>query len=350
MSDTLHLLSARDIPRLLSFVVPVFNEEEVIPLLAEKMQDLIRQLPCSAEVIFVNDGSTDGTVSQLRGLALGDPHFKVLCLARNFGHQAAATAGLDFARGDAVILMDADLQDPPELAFEMLSNYQKGYDVVYAQRVRREGESIFKRWSAWLFYRLMELLVYKDLPPDVGDFRLISRRCLDALKSLRETHRFLRGMVSWVGFPQTAVPFVRPPRVAGQTKYPLRKMLLFAWTAAVSFSPAPLRISFYTGGLLVSIGIIYGLYAIAEMFLGIALVPGWTSLIVLNCISSGAIMLAIGVLGEYIARIFEESKRRPLYIVSDRYGLDDAWSGDPISTEPNARQIRTARDGDGLPQ
>jgi glycosyltransferase involved in cell wall biosynthesis len=243
-------------------------------------------------------------------------------LARNFGHQVAATAGLDAARGDAIVLMDADLQDPPELVLDMLVQYEKGYDVVYAQRVQRTGETVFKRASAWLFYRMMRTLVYKDLPVDTGDYRLVSRRFLNALRHMRETHRFLRGMVAWVGFPQIAVPFVRAPRAAGETKYPLSKMLRFAWTAAVSFSPAPLRASFLAGFLLIAIGLCYGVYAIVRVVLGLYIVRGWASLILLNCLTAGALMISIGVLGEYVARIFEEIKGRPLYVISDRYNID----------------------------
>ena len=343
MNNTVHLLSPRPLPRLFSFVIPVFNEEELIPQLAARMEKVLGLLPCPAEVLLVNDGSSDGTVGQLRDLSLRDRRFKVLCLARNFGHQAAATAGLDAARGDAIVLMDADLQDPPELALEMLVEYQKGYDVVYGRRIRREGETIFKRFTAWLFYRLTERLVSVDLPRDVGDFRLISRRCLDVLKSMRETHRFLRGMLSWVGFPQTAVCFVRAQRVAGYTKYSFPKMLRFAWTAAVSFSPTPLRLSLYTGALLLSIGTCYTAYGLIELIMGVRLVPGWMSVIVINCLSSGAIMLSIGVLGEYVARIFDENKRRPLYIVSDRYNIDQAGipcaAGEKMETDPPSRNI-----------
>jgi dolichol-phosphate mannosyltransferase len=215
--------------------------------------------------------------------------------------------------------MDADLQDPPELVLDMLAEYQKGYDVVYAQRVRRDGESMFKRWSAWLFYRLMRTLVDRDLPVDVGDYRLVSRRFLDALNQMRETHRFLRGMVSWVGFPQVAVPFVRQPRAAGETKYPLSKMLRFAWTAAVSFSPLPLRLSFLVGGTFFGLGCAYAVYALVRWALGLYLVPGWTSLILVTCLGTGGVMLLIGVLGEYVAMIYEEIKERPLYVVSERF-------------------------------
>jgi dolichol-phosphate mannosyltransferase len=235
--------------------------------------------------------------------------------------------------------MDADLQDPPELILEMIEEYQKGYDVVYAQRTGRVGEGPFKRLTAWLFYRLMKSVVYKDLPPDVGDFRLVSRRCLDALSAMRETHRFLRGMVSWVGFPQTAVRFVRSARVAGETKYPLRRMLLFAWTAALSFSPLPVRISFVLGAMLFSVGGAYAAYALWRVVFGLYIVPGWASLIMMNCLTAGAIMMGLGVIGEYVARIFEEVKNRPLYIVSYRTSFDE--SARPAAVERSQHE-RTA--------
>jgi dolichol-phosphate mannosyltransferase len=290
-----------------------------VSLLFKRLQDLLGQLPCQAQVVMVNDGSSDATIVKLRDIAQADRRFEVLSLARNFGHQLAATAGLDAARGDAIVLMDADLQDPPELVLDMLVEYEKGYDVVYAQRLQRTGESIFKRASAWLFYRLMRALIYKDLPVDTGDYRLVSRRFLDALNHMRETHRFLRGMVAWVGFPQTAVPFVRPPRAAGETKYPLTKMLRFAWTAAISFSPLPLQASFFVGSIFFGIGFVYSLYALAQWLLGAYLVPGWTSVILVTSLGTGGVMILIGVLGEYVARIYEEIKGRPLYVISDKF-------------------------------
>jgi glycosyltransferase involved in cell wall biosynthesis len=319
MSNTQYLLTPRPKPNLISLVVPLYNEEEVVSLLFKRLQDLLGQLPCQAQVVMVNDGSSDATIVKLRDIAQADRRFEVLSLARNFGHQLAATAGLDAARGDAIVLMDADLQDPPELVLDMLVEYEKGYDVVYAQRLQRTGESIFKRASAWLFYRLMRALVYKDLPVDTGDYRLVSRRFLDALNHMRETHRFLRGMVAWVGFPQTAVPFVRPPRAAGETKYPLTKMLRFAWTAAISFSPLPLQASFFVGSIFFGIGFVYSLYALAQWLLGAYLVPGWTSVILVTSLGTGGVMILIGVLGEYVARIYEEIKGRPLYVISDKF-------------------------------
>ena len=235
MSETFHVLVPRDPPPLLSIVIPIYNEQDAIPFLIKKIKELLEHTPSRAEIILVNDGSSDASISLLVDVAAQDRRFKVLSLARNFGHQAAATAGLDAAIGDVVVLMDADLQDPPELVLAMIEEYQKGYDVVYAQRTGREGEGILKRMTAWLFYRLMKSMVYKELPPDVGDFRLVSRRCLDALNAMRETHRFLRGMVSWVGFPQTAVTFVRPARVAGKPS---------TRSAACCFSPGPRRSRF----------------------------------------------------------------------------------------------------------
>ncbi|MEO8661980.1 MAG: glycosyltransferase family 2 protein [Bryobacteraceae bacterium] len=321
MSATQHILAPRPEPSLVSLVIPIYNEEAVIPLLLDRLAELIAHAPFSLEVVFVNDGSSDHSLHLLHQAAQRTSNFRVLALARNFGHQIAATAGLDAARGEAVILMDADLQDPPEIVPEMVRVYREGYDVVAARRITREGESAFKRFTAWLFYRTMRALIYKDLPPDVGDFRLLSRRFLDALGRMRETHRFLRGMTSWLGFPQTTVPFVRALRAAGETKYPLAKMLRFAWTAAISFSPLPLRLSFSIGWILLGFGICYTFYALVEMALGMPLVRGWMSLVVVNCLGSGAIMVAIGVLGEYVGRIFEESKGRPLYIVADEYAL-----------------------------
>jgi glycosyltransferase involved in cell wall biosynthesis len=221
-----------------------------------------------------------------------------------------------------VVIMDADLQDPPELIHTMLHEYEKGYDVVYAQRRSRAGEGPIKRLCAWGFYRMMRWLVHSDLPVDVGDFRLLSRACLDALRSMRETHRFLRGMVAWTGFAQTAVLFDRAPRCAGRTSYSPRKMLQFAWTAAVSFSPAPLRVSLAAGVLLALLGISDGVYAVVGKVLGHPLVPGWASIMAALCLIGGGILLSIGILGEYIGRIFEEVKGRPLYFVSYRANLD----------------------------
>jgi dolichol-phosphate mannosyltransferase len=277
----------------------------------------MNSLAATVELILVNDGSSDRSVEILLEWVEDDERVTLLNLARNFGHQAAVTAGLDHATGDAVIIMDADLQDPPEVVHDMLVEYCRGYDVVYGKRVARMGESRFKRWSAWAFYRVMRVLIDRALPADAGDFRLVSRRCLNAVTAMRETHRFLRGMISWVGFPQTAVTYVREPRAAGTTKYPIWKMLKFAWTAAISFSPLPLRLSFALGMLLALVGITQAVNAVIRTALGLYTVPGWTSLMVVVCLIGSAILISIGVLGEYVGRIFEESKGRPIYIVAD---------------------------------
>jgi len=318
MPATRHLLHPRPDPALLSLIIPAYNEEAVVPLLRDRLKTFIDTLACDVEVLIIDDGSSDRTLELLLDWSRADERIKVLGLARNFGHQAAVTAGLDAAAGDAAVIMDADLQDPLEAINDMIERYRQGYDVVYGQRISRDGETLFKRATAWLFYRFMRYFIHKDLPPDAGDFRLISRPCLDALKSMRETHRFLRGMTAWVGFPQTAVKYHRQPRAAGQTKYPFWKMARFAWTAAVSFSPAPLRLSL-AGGMTVALASLgYLLYAIVRALFWRDTEKGWPSLVAVVCFIGGAILVSIGILGEYIGRIFEESKGRPLYIISER--------------------------------
>jgi dolichol-phosphate mannosyltransferase len=308
-------VQSRPAPRLLSIVIPFFNEEAVIPHLRERLAQFLPQLPCAVELLLVNDGSQDGTLAALHGWAARNPNVIVVSLSRNFGHQAASTAGLDHVHGDAIVLMDADLQDPPELIIRMIAEYQNGFDVIYAQRESRMGESLSKRVTAWLYYRLMRLSGCRNLPPDTGDFRLISASCLQALRRMRETHRFLRGMVAWVGFPQTAVRFVRPPRVAGETKYNLIRMLRFAWTGAMSFSPMPLRIVFGLGIGVAAAAMFIGLYAVGSMLLHYYVIPGWTSIMFTLCLVGSFILIGLGMVGEYVAKIFEEIKDRPLYIV-----------------------------------
>ncbi|MCC6423051.1 MAG: glycosyltransferase family 2 protein [Phycisphaerales bacterium] len=320
MPQTYHHLTPRPTPSLLSIVIPAYNEQEVIPHLRPRLEAFLKTLPCAVEVLFVNDGSSDRTLELLMDWASVDSRIKVAALARNFGHQAAVTAGLDLAVGDAVVVMDADLQDPPEVVLEMIREYGRGYDVVYGQRASRQNESAFKRLTAWGFYRFMRRFIHPDLPADTGDFRLVSRECLDALKAMRETHRFLRGMVAWVGFPQTAVRFDRPARAAGSTKYPLSKMIRFAWTAAVSFSPLPLRLSLGLGIITASLGVIVSIIAVVSKLTGHT-TAGWTSQVILVCMVGGAILVSNGILGEYIGRIFEQSKGRPLYIVSRTMNL-----------------------------
>ena len=337
---TRHLLQARRPPKLLSIVIPIYNEEEALPFLRQRLTAFVDGLASRTEIILVNDGSSDESVELLVEWANADARVRVYNLARNFGHQAAVTAGLDQSSGDAVVVMDADLQDPPEVVSAMLDEYCKGYDVVYGRRISRAGESAFKRISAWIFYRAMRLLVHRDLPPDAGDFRLVSRPCLDAVLAMRETHRFLRGMIAWVGFPLTSVAYARDIRVAGQTKYPLSKMLRLAWTAAVSFSPTPLRLSFWLGFLIAAIGMVEAANAVIRSILGLYVVPGWSSVIVVTCLVGGSILISIGMLGEYIGRIFEAIKGRPLYLIASRITREEKVTTAPVyEIDPVPQQL-----------
>ncbi|MDR3636993.1 MAG: glycosyltransferase family 2 protein [Isosphaeraceae bacterium] len=302
---------------LLSLVIPVYNEEEALPSLLRALRPVLDGLGCEYEILFVDDGSRDGTRLLLDAEAAADPRVKVLGFSRNFGHQAAITAGLDFAAGDAVVVMDADLQDPPALLPEMVALYERGYDVVSAQRVDREGESVFKRGTAALFYGLMQRAVDERLRPQVGDFRLFSRAAVVALRGFREQHRFLRGLVAWLGLKEAILPFRRPPRVAGTTKYPAWKMARFAWTAVSSFSALPLKLSLGGGLLLSGLGLAYSVFVVYETVVLGTTVRGWSSLVCLQLLFSGATLTAVGLVGDYVARIYEEVKGRPLYVVSE---------------------------------
>lgn len=300
----------------------MYNEEAAVPFLREALDRFISELHGEAELVLVNDGSSDSTLARIAAWAEDDTRVKVIHLSRNFGHQLAATAGLDFASGDVVVLLDADLQDPLPVVHEMIERYQQGYDVVYGQRKARSGETLFKKFTAWMFYRLMRLLILENLPADAGDFRLISRPCLDGLRQLRETHRFLRGMIAWVGYPQIGVPYERAKRVAGHTNYSLGKMLSFAWTAATSFSAAPLRLSVLLGVVATLFGLEEAVRALLVHLLHLYAVPGWTSLMVVVSVIGGAILISIGILGEYVAKLYEQTKNRPLYLVSRTFNLE----------------------------
>lgn len=305
---------------LLSVVIPVFNEADTLSMTIARVREALRRV--NWEIIFVNDGSTDASLEIIRRAGLLDPRIKAISFSRNFGHQAAITAGLDFAEGDAVAIMDADLQDPPELLPRMLELLQQGYDVVSPKRISREGETVFKRWSAALFYRGLARIVNGRLSVDVGDFRLFSRRAVLAIRGFRERHRFMRGLVAWLGLKEAVVPFERQPRAAGETKYGLWKMLRFAWTAVSSFSALPLRLSIAAGAVLSCGGFLYLLWVLYQAMFTHTLVPGWASIVTLQCIFSGMILLALGAIGDYIARIYEESKGRPLYVVADAVNCD----------------------------
>jgi len=312
------ILEQRNPPSLLSFVIPCYNEEDVLPFLRDELSRFIPTLGLKVEVILIDDGSSDRTLPFLLDWASQDAAIKVIVLARNFGHQNAATAGLNAASGDVVILLDADLQDPLDVVHEMISKYCEGYDVVYGQRLSREGESKFKRFTAWLFYRLMKAFVHPNLPADTGDFRLISRPCLNAVCSMHETHRFLRGMVAWVGFLQVSVQYHRKPRAAGATKYTFWKMFRFAANAIISFTPLPLRISLVGGFIVAFGGIVYAVYTVYRTLMYHDTVHGWSSQIIFTCVLGGAVLISNGILGEYIGRSFEELKGRPLYIEARR--------------------------------
>jgi polyisoprenyl-phosphate glycosyltransferase len=304
---------------ILSIILPIFNEQEVIPELHKRLSAFLAELPeleGNWEVIFVNDGSSDKSPGMLDELEKAEPRYGVLHFARNFGHQVAITAGLDRAEGDAVVVMDADLQDPPEVVKGMLAKWREGFDVVYGVRTKRLGETIFKRATASLFYRMMNAALGVKIPKDAGDFRLMSRPVVLTLRSLREKHRFMRGLVAWVGFRQTHVNYERPERFAGETKYPLHKMLKFALDGITSFSTSPLRIATWMGVLtgLGAVGI--GFWALYIKLFTDHSVQGWTTIMMLVALSSSGQMLMLGLLGEYVGRIYEEIKQRPLYVVA----------------------------------
>jgi dolichol-phosphate mannosyltransferase len=304
---------------LLSLVIPVLNEEQTLPITLGRLREVLRGLQW--EVIFVDDGSTDSTPEMLEQIAAEDASVKLIRLSRNFGHQTAITAGLDFADGDAVVVMDADLQDPPELLPRMLELCEQGYDLVSPQRILRESDTPFKRWSAAFYYQLMARMADQKLTPQVGDFRLYSRRAVQVMRSLREQHRYMRGLAAWSGLREIVIPYERQPRAAGYTHYSLWKMIRFAWTGISSFSAFPLRLSIAAGCFLSLIGFAYLIVVVALAIAGSNLVRGWASLIALQCIFSGIILLALGAIGDYVGRVYEESKGRPLYVVAEARNL-----------------------------
>jgi len=321
-STSSQLLQTRSYPPKLSLVIPMFNEEAVVPFLRGAVAQFMSELTSGTEVILVNDGSTDSTLRDIVDWAKQDARVKVINLSRNFGHQIALTAGLDYATGDAIVTMDADLQHPLNVIHGMIARYCEGYDVIYGQRQVRPGENWLKRITAWLFYRFMNAFIDEDLPVDSGEFRLLSRSCLNGLQQMRETHRFLRGMVAWVGFPQIGIQYEQLPRVAGSTKYTLPKMINFAWTAATSFSILPLKASTWLGVIVTLVGFGEALHALLAKIFHWYVVPGWTSLTVLISILGGATLVSIGVLGEYVGKLYEQMKSRPLYLVSQTVNVD----------------------------
>ena len=312
----------------ISVVLPCFNELPNLPELRRRLVSVLEASGRTFELLFVDDGSRDGTFEALAGFAAEDRRIRVLRLSRNFGPPAARARRAAAARGRLVAVMDADLHDPPELLAEMLAKSDEGFEVVYAQRTAREGESAFKRATAHLFYRLMRRWTNVDIPVDAGDFRLLGPRAAAAFRSLRERHRFIRGMTAWVGFRQVAVPYARPARLHGETKYPLRKMVRFALDALTSFSHVPLQLGTWLGFGVSLFAFLYIVVVVVLKVLGIN-ERGWTTLMGWVLLLGGVQLMLIGVLGEYLGRIYDEVKRRPLYLVSDEAGADPDAAGEP---------------------
>lgn len=307
----------------LSVVVPLYNEELVIAELHRRLGAVLDALAYTSEIVLVDDGSRDRTRELARDLCARDPRVRLLCFSRNFGHQFAITAGMDRAAGRAVVVIDADLQDPPEVIPELVAMWERGYDVVYAVRERREGESWFKRATAGAFYRLLRSLTAVDIPVDTGDFRLVDRRALAQFLAMRERARFVRGMISWVGFRQGEVRYVRHRRLAGETKYPLRKMLRFAADGLLSFSQAPLRLASTAGAVASVVAFLFIVYSLVQKaFYPQYVLAGWASLFTAVLFLGGVQLLCLGVLGEYVGRIHEEIKQRPLYIIEEEVNFE----------------------------
>ncbi len=300
-----------------SIIAPIFNEFESLPELHRRVSEVMDGLGEPWELLLIDDGSTDGSTDRIRELATQDERIRPIIFARNFGHQIAVTAGLDYSRGDAVVIIDADLQDPPELIAEMVARWREGYEVVYAVRAEREGESAFKLWTASLFYRIIYRITDVKIPMDTGDFRLMDRKVVNVMNSMREKARFLRGMSAWVGFRQIGVPYKRAARFAGTTKYPFRKMLKLAITAITGFSHLPLQIATWIGFVAAGLSLIFIPIVVIERLVGNQAFFGQATTLVAVLFLGGVQLICLGILGEYIGRIYDEVKGRPLYIVRE---------------------------------
>ena len=315
--------AADEMTRRISVIVPVFNEEEVLPAFLERTTRVLRGLEqLTYELIFVNDGSSDDSQRLLVDFASHDPNIRVIKFSRNFGHQIAITAGIDFASGDCLVVIDADLQDPPEVIEQMVAKWREGFDVVYGVRADRKGERRFKLFTANIFYRLLRSIAKIHIPVDVGDFRLMSRRAANHLRQLREKDRFVRGLVSWIGFKQTGITYRRDERFAGTTKYLLRKMIRFALDGITSFSTLPLKLATWLGYAASAFVFIY----LASVFVQKALgntVEGWATIMVAMLFLGGVQLICLGIVGEYIGRIFTEIKPRPMYVVEETIGAEE---------------------------
>jgi dolichol-phosphate mannosyltransferase len=301
----------------LSVIIPIYNEEQNIPVLYTRMKQVLDSLGDTYELLFINDGSRDQSMRLIRELAAKDNKVHFINFSRNFGHQIAVTAGLDACKGDQVVIIDADLQDPPELIAEMRAKMKEGYEVVYARRNKRSGESFMKRWTAKMFYRILAKITSIDIPLDTGDFRIMDRKIVDVLKHMPEQQKFLRGQISWAGFRQTYITYDRDQRNAGETGYTYKKMIRFALDGITSFSNWPLKVATITGFVVSGITFLIALYALYARFITKDYVPGWTSLILAVLFIGGVQLITIGIIGEYISRLSANVRNRPLYIIND---------------------------------
>ena len=321
-------------PDLLSVIVPVFNESAVLADFHRQMSAVMIETGSDYELIYIDDGSSDNSVDQLNEIRKADTHVALIELSRNFGKEIALSAGLDHARGDAVIIIDADLQDPPDLVHTFLEEWRNGYDVVYGRRTDRRGESRTKKLTAKWFYRILNYLSDVEIPEDVGDFRLLSRRAVDALISLPERHRYMKGLYAWIGYPQKSVPYVREPREAGESKWNYWRLWNFALEGITSFSDVPLKVATYVGVLTSGVAFVYGLFLLVRTLIWGNPVPGYPSLIIVMLFLGGVQLICLGIIGEYLARTFQESKGRALYFVKGYHPVKEqlqAEKGEPAS-------------------
>ncbi len=307
---------------MISVIVPLYNEEEVILESYKRLSGVMQGIGEAYELILINDGSRDKTANLAAELVEKDSRVRLISFSRNFGHQIAITAGMDYSRGDAVVIIDADLQDPPEVIPQMVEKWREGYHVVYGKRIKRHGETAFKKFTAKLFYRFLRRMTDVNIPTDTGDFRLMDRKVCDAMKKLGEHSRYVRGLVSWVGFKQYALEYARDERFAGETKYPLKKMLRLAMDGITSFSYKPLKLATLTGFILSGLSFLYLLFVLFQKILGYPTVWGWASLLAVSLFFNGVVLMILGIIGAYIGRIYEECKGRPLYIVQEALGFD----------------------------
>ena len=307
-----------------SIIIPIYNEEEVLTESYTKIKAVMEQADAPYELIFVNDGSRDTSLALLRDLSSSDATLRVISFSRNFGHQNAISAGMDYAKGDAIICIDADLQDPPEVMLQMIEKWKEGYHVVYGKRKSREGDNAFKKATAHVYYRLLRALTTVEIPVDVADFRLIDRQVCDVLNNnIRERNRYIRGLVAWVGYNQTFVEYVRDKRFAGETKYPLKKMIKFATDGITAFSYFPLKIATRIGFLISLVSFFHICFVIFQTLILKNTVDGWASTMSVILFSQGIVLMMLGIIGEYIGRIFQEIKNRPLYVVQETLGYNN---------------------------